>query len=233
MKIAIMQPYFLPYIGYWQLINYVDEFIIYDDVSYIKNGWINRNRILVSSLPHYISLKLENASSNRLINEVRIIDDDIYKMKLIKTIIQEYKKAPYFNDVYPLINNIILDKETNLSIYIRNSINFICKYLDIKTNLKVSSQIGYNTKLRGYEKVIDLCTVLGAKEYVNPIGGIHLYDKEEFNKHNIALYFLETNDDISYTQFANDFIPNLSILDILMFNSKEEVKILLNRFKLI
>ena len=103
MKIAIMQPYFFPYLGYWQLMNIVDKFVIYDDVNYIKRGWINRNRILVEGKPFYIHVPVMKASQNKIINEMEVFVDSSLRKKELKTIELAYKKAPFFDSVYPLI----------------------------------------------------------------------------------------------------------------------------------
>ena len=164
MKIGIMQPYFVPYIGYWQLINAVDKFVIYDDVNYIKRGWINRNNILIQGEPKRINLRLHNSSPNKLINEIELLDDRVYINKLLKTIESNYKRAPYFSDAFPLIQRIITQDEKNLARYLEYQIKEICNYLDISTEIIVSSKIQKNNELRGQEKVIEICRVLGSDE---------------------------------------------------------------------
>lgn len=232
MKIGIMQPYFLPYIGYWQLLNAVDKYIIYDDVNFIKGGWINRNRILVNKEPKMLTLRLNGASPNKLINEIEIQDNNIQRKKMLKMIDASYRKAPYFNIIYPMVEKIINFDELNIVKFIENSFKVICRYLDIKTELILSSSINKNNELKSQDKVIDVCKGLEVTEYYNAIGGQELYSYEDFEKEEIKLKFLKT-DNIKYKQFDNDFISNLSILDLLMFNSREEIKKMLDCYKII
>lgn len=232
MKIGIMQPYFLPYIGYWQLLNVVDKYIIYDDVNYIKNGWINRNKILCGNNSQWLTMKLDKASSNKLINEIEIIKDEINIKKMLKTIEQVYKKAPYFNEVYKILQEILMFQETNLAKFLENSIRVICKYLEIETEIILSSSLEKNNNLKAEEKVIEICKILQATEYYNAIGGQQLYSYQNFNFNKIKLKFLKT-EEIRYKQFKNEFINNLSIVDIMMFNSKEKLKEYLNFYTLI
>lgn len=232
MKLGIMQPYFLPYIGYWQLLNTVDKYIIYDDVQYIKGGWINRNRILVNNVEKLITLKLEGASPNKLINEIEVSKDNIYKKKLLKTIEENYKKAPFFKDVYLMIEKIIMNNEKNLAKFIEFSLKEISSYLEIKTEILLSSSLEKNNLLKGKDKVIEICKIMKANEYYNSIGGQELYSFDEFKENGIELKFLKTGN-IEYKQFKNEFVPNLSILDIMMFNSKEEIQKILGNYDLI
>lgn len=232
MQLGIMQPYFLPYIGYWQLLNVVDKYIIYDDVNYIKGGWVNRNRILINMEAKYFTLKLNAASPNKLINEIEISDDKIYKKKMLKTVEESYKKAPFFNIIFPIIEEIIGNDEKNLAKYLKYSIEKICNYLEIKTELLLSSELKKDNSLRGKDKVISICKKLGATEYYNAIWGQELYSFEEFKENGIELKFLKT-EEIIYKQFNNEFIPSLSILDVMMFNSKDKVKEFLENYTLI
>ena len=232
MKIGIMQPYFLPYIGYWQLLNAVDKYIIYDDVNYINRGWINRNRILLNSKDKMITLSLKEVSQNKLIKEIELLNNEKEREKLLKTISQSYKKAPFYDEVYPLIEEILNFKEINLGKFLENSIKKIIEYLEINTTILISSEIEKDNMLKGKNKILDICKNLGASEYYNAIGGQELYSYEEFNKEGIKLKFLKSGN-IEYKQFKNEFIPNLSIIDIMMFNSKEKIKEFLNNYTLI
>lgn len=232
MKVGIMQPYFFPYLGYWQLIKAVDKYVIYDDVNYIKGGWINRNNILVNGEESLINLRLENASPNKIINEIRVLDDDKHKRKLMKSLESNYKKAPFFSEVYILLESIIFQKEVLLSRYLETQIRKICDYLKIDTQIILSSNIDKNNNLKGEEKVVDICEVLEADVYVNAIGGQNLYSKSTFEKHGIELKFLETHI-LEYEQYKGEFIPNLSIIDLLMFNSKEQMQNLLSEYELL
>jgi hypothetical protein len=229
MKLAIMQPYFMPYIGYFQLIKAVDKYIFYDDVNYIKGGWINRNYILINGERKFFTIALKNASPNKLINEIEICDDF---HKFIKTIQFNYKKAPYFNEIYLLLDNIISNKNRNLSDFIINSYKVVFNYLKINKTLLISSKIPKNCSLKGKHKVIEICKISNASTYINPIGGKGLYSKNEFDNEGIKLNFLQTNN-IEYEQFGNKFIPWLSIIDVLMFNSPEKIVNMLDAYELI
>lgn len=232
MKVGIMQPYFLPYIGYWQLINAVDKYVIYDDVNFINRGWINRNRILFNGKDKMITLSLRESSQNKLIKEIELVNNEKEKIKLLKTISQSYQKAPFYNLVYPLIEEILNFKELNLGKFLENSIKKIAEYLEINTIILISSEIEKDNALKGKDKILDICKRLGATKYYNAIGGQELYSYEEFKKNGIELNFLKANE-ISYIQYKNSFIPNLSILDVMMFNSKDEIKNILENYILL
>ncbi|KEZ88805.1 hypothetical protein IO99_01180 [Clostridium sulfidigenes] len=233
MKIGIMQPYFFPYIGYWQLINTVDKFIIYDNIEFTKKSWIRRNRILLGNTDRMITLPIKKDSDYLNINE-RMISQN-FKMERIKLLNQikvAYKKSPQFDIIFPLVEDCIMKENRNLFDFIYYSVKKIIDFLNIDTELIISSKINMDHSLKGKERVIEICHQLGAKEYVNPIGGIEIYDKKEFEENGIELFFLKTNA-IEYHQFNNNFVPNLSIIDMLMFNDKNRVKDMLLEFKLI
>ena len=224
-----MQPYFMPYIGYWQLMAAVDTYVIYDDVNYIKKGWINRNNILVNNDKQMFTISLNGASQNKLINEITIADDFT---KFRKTIRMAYHKAPYYNDVMALLDMILSYQSCNLADFIANSIKLVCEYLDIQTKIIMSSDIKKDNSLKGQNKILEMCKLLNADTYYNAIGGQELYDKSVFEKENITLYFLQSSTS-RYLQFGEDFISGLSIIDVLMFNSKEEINIMLKNFQLV
>jgi hypothetical protein len=223
MKVAIMQPYLFPYIGYFQLINAVDEFIIYDNIQFTKKGWINRNRILVNGTDAYITLPLKKDSDYLNIKD-RFLSDEWpnERKKTLNRIIESYRKAPQFNFVYPIIESILMYEEKNLFKFILNSLQEINQYLDIKTPLIISSSVPINHDLKAENKVIELCKARKATTYINPIGGVELYSKEDFKSEGLELQFLKANN-ITYPQFKNDFVPFLSIIDVIMFNPKETV----------
>lgn len=232
MKLGIMQPYFVPYLGYWQLMNAVDQYVIYDDVNYIKGGWINRNRILSNGTPVYFNLPIIGASPNKHINEVQVNINEKSMIKCLKTIQGCYSKAPYFDIVYPMVESIMLYKEKNLAEFIKHSFEVICEYLDIRTQLILSSELQKNVDLKAQDKVLHICNILGANEYYNAIGGQELYSFDDFRECGVKLFFLKTNIE-EYNQFKNEFVPGLSIIDLLMFNSKDECKRMLNEYELI
>lgn len=236
MKIAIMQPYLFPYIGYFQLIKAVDKFIVYDDVNFIKQGWINRNSILVQNKSYLFTLPLNNQSSFSKINEVKISDKfyESWKMKFLRTIEQSYKKAPFFSDSLMLIKEILNGTEENLTIssYNTSCLKIMCTYLDINTEIVDSSSIYSNSDLNGQNRILNICLREEALQYINPIGGLELYDGEAFKNIGVELNFLKT-DSIIYNQFGKEFVPFLSIIDVLMFNSPQEINVMLNNYKLI
>lgn len=226
-----MQPYFFPYIGYFQLINAVDKFILYDDVNYIKKGWINRNRILLNNKEYLFTVPLLKASQNKFINEIEISQDVKWKSKLIKTVETSYRGAPAFDNVFPLINDIIENKEINLSGYIFYSLKKMCSYFDIKTQIVKTSKIYAAENLKGQDKIIKICIAENAGCYVNPIGGTEIYEQRKFNEKHLLLYFLKSGE-IIYKQFKNIFIPWLSIIDVMMFNEQKVISEFLNKYTL-
>lgn len=231
MKLAIMQPYFFPYIGYFQLINAVDKFVVYDDVNYIKRGWINRNRIFVNEQEYMFSMPLIKISQNKKINEIMIKDTDPWRSNLLKTIEFTYKKATYFKDTMPLIKDIISYPSANLSVFVVNCLKRVCNYLGIDTEIVQSSDIYNNDELKGQDRIIDICLKENADKYINMIGGMTLYNSSDFISHGIELRFLETKT-IEYKQFSNEFISCLSIIDLLVFNNTNEIKKFLNLYEL-
>lgn len=232
MKIAIMQPYLFPYIGYYQLISTVDALVIFDDVNFIKKGWINRNRILLREKEYLFTLPLEKASQNKLINQIGIVTAQDCKRDLLDLFRHAYRRAPEYEKVYPLIREIILNKENILSKFVENSLRRVAGSLGIKTQFLFSSSIEKTSARKGKDKIIEICRLMHADEYINPIGGTELYDKDEFTRKGIKLSFLKTKD-IIYPQFKNNFVPNLSIIDVLMFNPNVKVIDFLDNFELI
>lgn len=233
MKLAIMQPYFFPYIGYFQLINAVDEFVIYDNIEFTKKGWINRNRILVNGTDAIISLPLKKGSDFLNVNERFLADTwEVDRKKILNRIAESYRKAPLYKEILPILEKCIMYDDRNLFKFIFHSVQTLMQYLNIHTKLIVSSSIPINNQLKSDEKVKAICKRLGADIYINPIGGIELYDKDDFKKNNLELKFQMANN-ITYTQFNNEFIPWLSIVDVLMFNAKEDVKLFLNDYRLV
>ena len=228
MKIAIMQPYLFPYIGYWQLVNAAEKFIIFDDVNYINKGYINRNNILVKDTSYQFTLELVGASQNKLINEIKIGKNSD---KILKTIELNYKRSPYFKNVFPLLEDIFSQKEENLAKFIGYSLKKISCYLEINTEFLYSSDIEKNNNLKNQLKILDICTKLNTKKYINLIGGRKLYNKKEFLSKNIQLRFIDPGI-TKYKQFGNKFIKFLSIIDVIMFNNISELKKIVNNYKL-
>ncbi len=234
MNVAMMQPYLFPYLGYFQLVNAVDVFVFADDVNFIKGGFINRNRILLKNEEYIFTVPLANKSQNKLINEIQISEKfKGYPEGIIQTIKQAYIKAPFFKDVFPIIESVFQSDIQNISKLAASSVESVSKYLEIKVDFKYSSVSFNHTK--GQERSIRLINItkeLGGHTYFNPIGGKKIYCKKYFENQGVNLNFLEP-EDISYPQFNDNFIPNLSIIDVLMFNSIEDVNKLLNKYRLI
>jgi hypothetical protein len=233
MKTAIIQPYIFPYLGYFQLIQAVNTFVFYDDVNFIKRGWINRNQLLVNNSAHLFSIPLKNASQNKLINEVELAIDDKWMNNFYATLEQNYKKAPYYKDTLNLIQQVFSTNSKTISDLSISSIITISKHIGITTVFKKSS-ISYSSS-KGMEKsnrLIEITKRSNAKIYINPSGGKELYQKNYFKKQNIELSFIE-NKLSNYPQFNSDFIAGLSIIDVLMFNSKSEIIEQLNSYNLI
>lgn len=233
MKLGIMQPYYLPYIGYWQLLNAVDKYVIYDDVNFIKGGWINRNRILNNGVVQYFNVPMAGSSPFKHINQISVNNADILVEKNKKTLWNAYHHAKMFSQVSPVIYDILECQRDNLAEYLEFSIRAVCKYLEIDTELYISSNINKNDELHGEEKVIDICKSMGADTYYNAIGGRELYHPDEFRKNRIQLYFLKS-DDIVYQQGKSErFEANLSIVDVMMNNDVVQIKQMLQQYTLI
>jgi len=222
MKLAIMQPYFLPYIGYFQLINAVDLFVVYDNIKYTKKGWINRNRMLLNGTDAVFSLPLKKDSDHLDVVQ-RELSADFDRTKLLNRFKGAYHGAPNFEATYNLIERIVMCEENNLFRYIRNSVAEICGYLGIGTPIRDSSGIAIEHGLKGEEKVLELCRATGADTYINAIGGTDLYSRATFDEHGITLKFLKTKN-FDYQQFGNEFVPWLSIVDVLMFSPLDMVR---------
>ena len=232
-KLAIMQPYIFPYIGYFQLINSVDEFIIYDNIQFTKKGWINRNRILANGKDQLITIPLKKDSDYLDIVERELSESwEKDKNKILNVIKSSYNKAPYFQEAFNIIRECLNNPERNLFKFIYDSIILINEYLEIKTPIVISSSINADHALKSQDKVLSLCKAQKADVYINSIGGVKLYDKEIFRHNEIELNFIKSNP-IEYKQFKNEFVPWLSIIDVLMFNSKDTIKNYLNEYTLI
>lgn len=231
MKIGIMQPYFFPYLGYWQIMNAVDKYIVYDNIQYTKKGWFNRNRFLQNGHDELFSINLEKASDFLDVRD-RNISPVFDRKKLLEQFKNAYRKAPCFSTNFPLVEQIVMCSEMNLFKYLFNGIQIMHDVLDMKSELIISSTVNIDHSKKSSEKVKDLVLAVGGDEYINPIGGMDLYSYEDFKKSGIELKFHKMSD-IVYKQFDNPFVPSLSIVDALMFNSLPEIKQMLNAYTLI
>jgi len=219
MKLAIMQPYFFPYIGYFQLIQSVDKFIVYDNIQYTKKSWINRNRFLQNGKDVLFSIPLKKDSDYLDVRE-REVSPAFNKVKLLNQLKQAYRRAPCFESVFSVIEKIVMHDEVNLFNYIHFSIVELCAYLDIDTEIVISSDISIDHALQGQDKVLALCKAVEANTYINAIGGQELYAREDFRACGIDLKFIQSKL-FEYKQYKNDFIPWLSMIDVMMFNDTD------------
>lgn len=234
MTAGIMQPYIFPYIGYWQLIHAVDTFVVLDDVNFITRGYINRNSILVNGKEYKFSIPVSKCSQNKLICESELCFSKQEREKFLKTIFMAYKKAPEFENVYPIVEMIINHDTQDVTDFIMYSLLRVCQYLSIETVICRSVELEKNNDLKAQERIIEICKTLGADTYINPCGGHELYSQERFQREQIDLWFLSPKmSEITYRQFGNSFIPSLSIIDLLMFNSIEKIKIFLEKYEMI
>jgi hypothetical protein len=222
MKVGIMQPYFFPYIGYFQLIKAVDEFVVYDNIKYTKKGWINRNRMLQNGKDVMFSLPLKSDSDYLDVCE-RELAADFDRDKLLNQFKGSYRRAPYFEQTFPLAEQIVRYEDKNLFHFLHHSIAKTCEHLGITTEFRISSGISIDHSLKNQGKVLALCEELGASTYVNAIGGMEMYSKETFLDKGIELKFIKSKP-FEYTQFGNEFVPWLSIIDVMMFNSVAAIK---------
>lgn len=228
MTFGDQQPYLFPYIGYWQLMNISDIYVIADSVQFIKRGYINRNNILMNGKAHLFTLEVLGVHLGLLINEIEVGRN---AEKVIKSIYYAYRKAPHFKEVFPMIEQILLNDEKNLAKYVGNSIESVARFLDMNTRFIYESDLQLDASLKAQAVIINIGKRLNADRYINAIGGQALYDKDSFLKEGIQLKFLKTGH-IEYKQFNNEFVPNLSIIDVMMFNSKDKIKEMLTKYTL-
>jgi hypothetical protein len=232
-SVAIMQPYFLPYLGYWQLIANADLFVIYDNVKFTKNGWFHRNNIVLNNQKYLFTLPIRKDSDFLHVID-RYLAENVTEAlnKLLRQIENQYKNAPFFFVVLPLLKRIFFYDEKNLFKFLFHSVQQVCDYLQVKTPLLVSSEIEKKHGLKSQDRVIALCQALDSTHYINPIGGLSLYQNSAFEKKGIQLSFLNSLCP-TYPQNTKEFISHLSIIDILMFNSVEDIQSMLTKFTLV
>lgn len=226
-RVAIMQPYFLPYIGYFQLMSAVDVFVIYDRIKYTKKGWINRNRFLLNGTDATFSLPLKKDSDALDVVE-RELAADFDRVKLLSQFAGAYRRAPYFAQTFTLLERIVQHEDGNLFRFIQHSLTAVAAHLGIDTEIRVSSSLPFDNELKGQVKVLAICDALIAKHYINAIGGTELYARDFFEERGIELKFLKSRP-FAYAQFGDEFVPWLSIVDVLMFNPVEVVRECLDR----
>ncbi|PTA50730.1 hypothetical protein C9I43_09555 [Shewanella morhuae] len=229
MSFAVMQPYLFPYLGYYQLVHAANKFVFYDDVTFIKGGYINRNNILANGKAQRFTVPVPGMSSNTLINELSF-DNNV--KKILKTIEQSYKKSPNFANVFPLIESVLCDDNRSVEYICAKSISLVFDYLSIAKDFCFSSALEYNRDLSAADKLISMAGVLKLNCYINSPGGKSLYNKDYFSNKGVDLFFIEM-EYYEYKQNSDRFIPHLSMIDILMHNSKADVIDMLTKYKLV
>lgn len=230
-RVAIMQPYFLPYLGYWQLMNCVDTFVVYDDIQFTKKGWIHRNRFLQSGSDQMFSLPLKKDSDYLDVVQRSLADSwPGEQAKLQRKIAAAYHKAPNLAEGIEILQECLHCPSNNLFEFVAHSIRTVKTRLGIGAELLVSSELGNTREHKGQERVLAICAALGATEYVNPIGGLTLYQPEAFAQQGIQLRFHRIGE-VRYPQLQSQFLPNLSVLDMLMFVGVSGVKDELTNFE--
>lgn len=230
--IAIMQPYFFPYMGYWQLIHAVDRFVIYDDVNYIKAGWVNRNRLLINGEPAYITAPLQHPSPFKRICDIALQPSPVWRDKLVKMVELTYRRAPHFSEAFPVVERLIRYEAGNLADYLGHQLQALAAFMGIKTEFVVTSRCYENEHLSGQARVLDICKREEAGIYINAQGGQALYDAEKFRSAGIDLRFIAMRQ-LPYKQRRVEFVPNLSIIDTLMEVGSVNIRQYLNAFDLI
>ncbi len=255
MRLAAKQPYFMPYIGFFQEINAVDRFVLYDNIAFIKQGWVNRNRIALRGQHEFsIMVPLRNQSSNRTIAETVIDNTRPWQNKMLKMLAMNYGNSQYFNETFPVLEEIMSTRYRTIAELNDDSIIRICRHLcidteivrdegrypDLEERLARFDGVDYSEfpefeELRTPRKVIRIIELLraeGCNHYMDSAGAAKLYFKDEFRHYGIELSFIRTNP-ISYPHISQEFIPNLSIIDLLMQAGRDATIKLLDEYTII
>lgn len=230
MRLAIMQPYFFPYIGYYALINYVDRFILFDVPQFIRHGWIERNRVLKPNEGWmYVKVPLEKHSRDTAIKDVQIRTHEHWQEKILQQLIHYKKKAPYYQEVRELLNQCFDYDTPSIVDLNRHILENTCEYIGINTPIEVltAMNLQYESAKAADEWALNISLAMGANEYVNPPGGEDFFDRKKYHDKKIKLTFLETSIE-PYDQKRSIFEPGLSIIDVLMFNDPEVVNKMIN-----
>ena len=229
--IAIWQPYFFPYIGYWQVIHVADTFFVGDNAHYIKNGWIHHNRILgQDDQPLDFGIQVSHASVDRYINETKRVVNLKRADKMCRVLEYYYSKAPHYNEAMDVIRPILMDEETDLTRYLVGQLKTVATYLGITTEIRLLSEVSARWDCQAPEVIRRTCRHFGCSDYINSITGTKYYAKEAFGEMGIDLHFIRRNDDIHYKQRCDEYVPDLSIIDTMMYCSREEMHDMLDRY---
>lgn len=216
LSVAVMQPYFLPYIGYFQLIHAADLFVVYDNAKYTKKGWINRNRILVNRQPAYITLPLLKASDHSDIVDRQLAPNFMGDLqKLLRRVENAYAWSDYRDEGLEVLMKVLNCHHANLFDFLLHSIVTLTQVLRIQKPILRSSELAIDHNLKGQERVLAICKQLGASRYINPIGGAGLYSNDLFDKNGIELLIHEMSP-FSYNQGSGAFVSHLSVIDSIL-----------------
>ena len=233
MRVAIMQPYVFPYLGYYQLLHAADVFVCFDDVNFIKKGWINRNRILLNGAPFTFTIPIQGMSQNITIRDSHIAPDPAWRIKLLGNLKQGYGRAPFYDTVFPLVEQLIQQASGSIADLAEASIRLVADHLALPVRITRSSALGIAEGVKGQERILQVAKAHGAAHYINPANGAHLYSEERFAQARITLRFLRMEADLRYPQQGKgDFVPGLSMLDLLMNVPPEGIRDLLARYTL-
>ena len=231
-SVAIMQPSLFPYLGYFQLMHHVDQFVVFDTAQYIRRGWINRNRILLDQKPHTFTLPVRKAPRDKLIADMLLATDSKAVSKLLHTIHVAYREAPHFDSTYAMVESILESTESSLCIRLVDQLQQILTHLNIDTQIKLASEIEEGSVEGAENRILGMCETLGATTYINPWNGQNLYSPKRFHERNIRLGFLEMQV-VPYPQTVTEFVSHLSIVDVMMYCSVEEVHRLLSQYRIL
>lgn len=229
--LAVMQPYVFPYLGYFQLIQASDQFVFYDDVNFIKQGWINRNRILINRQPHTFTVPIQNISSFVAINQCWVYEFSTFKRKFLKQVEQAYTNAPFFQVGMAYIHTVLSVEVLSISDLAIHSVQQFCKLMDMGKVFVKSSDFCADLKgLPKQDRLIAMTQRAGTGTYINPVGGQHLYDKAGFAKAGLSLKFLTSNLSPYQQLRTSSFVSGLSIIDVLMHNDKPAIHRMLSEY---
>lgn len=254
MKLAANQPYFFPYLGYFQLIRAADEFILYDQVDYIRHGWVNRNRLLpVNGRPAYFIAPIQSRAGGGRIRDIRIDNSGGWFKRTLKQIEVNYRRAPHFREIFPRLEEFFTGREGSLAALNGAAVRAVCACLEMKTKIVADTapfdalevELGrpesdlrqsYRERLQVTDpktiRILEICRRERADTYINPIGGRALYDRGVFERNGIRLFFIQTRP-VRYPQRTSGFFPDLSIVDVLMNCGKDGTRDLLDQYDLI
>lgn len=228
---VVMQPYFFPYLGYFQLVAASSVFVYFQDASYIKGGWINRNRVLVQGRPHVFTVPIEKASSHRTIEATNIANAQDWRSHFVRLLEQAYARAPFRDRVLNLVSNVVYSTTSSIGRLAEESVRAVCAYVGFVPQWRQSHEFQFSDSPRGAARIKRICQALEAERYVNAPGGKALYDAQDFQRAGIELRFLRPVLP-EYEQTGGAFVSGLSIIDVLMFNSPEVTRTWMEAYEL-